>query len=110
MTELSIVPKRRVRDPRQLLYHYPNLPAQRFAKLAQVFYHDQTLRTLENAGKGIGYLLIPSGCLHWKWKKNHSDRQVQVGYQTFYFARREEITQRTYEKYLVYVHEIQAPG
>ncbi|WP_016696476.1 hypothetical protein [Rhodococcus rhodochrous] len=108
--KLSIVPEREVKDPRPLLYFFPNLPAQRYAQLIANFHNDEKLKMAEQIAQVMGGLLVPSCCLHWKFKKRNADRKVQIGYQTYYAVKRDEITANAYQKYLDYVAEIQSGG
>lgn len=105
---LSVVPQRKVRDPRQLLYHYPSMPAIRYAQLMQEYHHDSLLRLAEDMAKGLGYLLVPSCCLHWRKKQEVAlERQVNVGKNTYYMLKQEEIPPRSYKKFREYVEELQ---
>lgn len=105
--ELTIVPDREVKDPRQLLYHYPNLPAQRYAQLIAAFHHDDKLKMAESIARGLGCLLVPSCCLHWKFKRRNAERRVQVGYSTYYVVKRDDLTDKAYQNYLAYVRSVQ---
>lgn len=82
--------EKKVKDPRHLLYHYPNLPAQRYAQLIAEFHNDEKRRAFQQIAKALGCLLVPSGYLHWRWKQEHADRRVQVGYESFYYVKRDE--------------------
>jgi len=105
---LSVVPVRQVRDPRQLLYHYPSLPAVRYAQLMQEYHHDSLLRLAEDLSRRLGYLLVPSSCLHWRKKQEIAiDRLVSVGKNTYYMLKREEMPEKAYQKFLEYVEELQ---
>ncbi len=108
MTTLSIVPQRKIKDPRQLLYHFPSIPAQKYAKMVATFHHDQMLKMAEKLANGLGYILVPGSCLHWKKKQEFEARQVNVGKFTYYTLKREEMTKQTLEKYLQYVEDIQS--
>lgn len=108
--KLTVVPQREVKDPRHLLYHFPRLSAQRYAQLIADFHNDDKLRMAESIAAGLGCLLVPSCCLHWRFKQNHSARRVQVGYQTYYVVKREEITDGAYQKYVDYVNKLQRGG
>lgn len=108
---LSVVPKRRVKDPRQLLYHYPSISAQRYAKLVANFHNDQMVKMAEEIANGLGFLLVPACCLHWKFKIDISgERKVQVGRFSFYMLKKSEMTKRAYQKFLDYIAEIQNEG
>ena len=104
----SIVPARKIKDPRQLLYHFPSIPAQKYAKMVATFHHDQMLKMAEQLARGLGYILVPGSCLHWKKKQEYENRRVSIGCFTFYTLKREEMTKQANDKFLQYVSEIQA--
>ncbi len=105
---LSVVPVRKVRDPRQLLYHYPSMNAQRYAQLVAEFHHDQMLRMAENIANGLGFLLVPACCLNWKFiAKISAERKVSVGRNAYFMLKRSEMSRRAYEKFIKYVRELQ---
>lgn len=104
----SIVPERKIKDPRQLLYHFPSMNAQRYAQLMNEFHQDQLLRMAEQIAQGFGFLLIPASCLHWKFKgKIKEERKVTVGRMSFYMLKKDEIPQRSMEKYHEYIKDLQ---
>lgn len=106
--KLSILPERKLDDPRTLLYFYPKMPAVRFAKLITDFHNDEKLRMAEAIANSLGAFLVPSGCLHWRFRKNYSDRMVQVGYQTYYTLKREEMTDGAWRKFSDHVEYLQS--
>lgn len=106
MTTISIVPERKIKDPRQLLYHFPSIPAQKYAKMVATFHHDQMLKMAEKLARGLGYILVPGCCLHWKKKQEFADRQINIGKFTYYTLKREEMTKQAYAKLMQYIQEI----
>ncbi|WP_232700225.1 hypothetical protein [Brevibacillus daliensis] len=102
---------REVNDPRQLLYHYPSLSAQRYAQLVADFHHDEKLRMAERLARGFGGILVPSSCVHWRIKKEiPEERKVKIGYEVYIALKQEEMTERTQEKYTSYLEELRAKG
>ncbi|MBA4535501.1 hypothetical protein [Brevibacillus halotolerans] len=102
---------RTVKDPRQLLYHYPDLSAQRYAQLVADFHHDEKLRMAERLAAGFGGMLVPSCCIHWRTRKGiPEERKVKVGYEVYCALKPEELTERTKEKYKVYLAELRKKG
>ncbi|MED4570976.1 hypothetical protein P9302_16050 [Brevibacillus agri] len=103
---LSIIPNSDpVKDPRTLLYFYPKMPAVRFAQMVSEYHNDDKLRMAESIAHSLGAYLVPSSCLHWRFKQQHADRKVQVGYQTYYSLRREEMTDGAFQKFVDHVHK-----
>lgn len=104
----SLVPNRRVRDPRHLLYHYPDMTAQRYAKLMQTYHNDQLLRQAEQLAKGTGYLLVPFCCLSWRIrKKTPQERRLQIGVNVYYFVHPTEMSRTAMDKYREYLDSIE---
>lgn len=104
----SIVPVRRVSDPRQLLYHYPTMPVIRYAKLAADFYQDQLLRLAEDLAARQGFILVPASCLSWRKKQEiASERQVSIGKHSYYMMRHDEMTQSAQRKLQAYIEDLQ---
>ena len=109
MTSFSIVPVRRVRDPRQLLYHYPSIPVVRYAQMAADFYQDQMLRLAEELAHRQGFVLVPASCLGWRKKQEiAAERQVYIGRRSFYMLRPDELTKSEKEKIMDYLAELEA--
>lgn len=107
MTNYSIVPQGRCRDPRQLLYHYPSIPVVRYAQLVAEFHHIQMLRLAEDIAHKQGFLLVPASVLHWRQKQEiAAERQVTVGKQVFYMMRKTELSKRALEKLQEYLEEL----
>jgi hypothetical protein len=103
----SVVPDRKIKDPRQLLFHFPSMNAQRYAQLVAEFHQDQMLRMAEQIAQGLGFLLIPSSCLHWKVKARiAAERKVNIGRCTYYMLKQEEIPKKSLEKFIEYIEEI----
>lgn len=106
--KMTIVPNTELQDPRTLLYFYPKMPAVRYAQLITDYHNDDKLRMAEAIAHSLGAFLVPSTCLHWRFKQNHADRKVQVGYQTYYTLRREEMTEGAYQKFVSFVEYLQS--
>ncbi|MED2258277.1 hypothetical protein ABEO98_21655 [Brevibacillus parabrevis] len=104
----SIVPVRRVRDPRQLLFHYPSIPVVRYSQMAADFYQDQMLRMAEELAARQGFILVPACCLSWRKKQEiAAERQVSIGKHSYYMMRRDEMTKRAQEKLKAYIEQLQ---
>ncbi|MCM3593643.1 hypothetical protein M4D58_23765 [Brevibacillus borstelensis] len=105
---ISVVPNRRIRDPRQLLFHFPSIPVVRYAQMAADFYHDQMLRLAEELAHRQGFLLVPASCLGWRKKQDIAgERQVSVGKRSFYMLRRDELTSKEWDKLQEYLEELE---
>lgn len=103
----SIVPVRNIRDPRQLLFHYPSLPVIRYAKMAADFYQDQMLRLAEELASRQGFILVPASCLSWRKKQEiAAERQVSIGKYSYYMLRSDEMSKSAKEKLQAYIDEI----
>lgn len=103
----SIVPVRRVRDPRQLLFHYPSIPVVRYAQMAANFYQDQMLRLAEELAARQGFQLVPRICLSWRKKQEiAAERQVQIGKYSYYMVRPDELSRSEKEKLQAYIDEL----
>lgn len=94
-------------DPRSLLYHYPSLPIVKYAKLMQKYSFNQALDVAENMAHRLGYLLIPSACMHWqRIQKYGSDRRVKIGKFNYYLLRLDEMTKSEFRKLEKYIEEM----
>lgn len=108
LKEYSIVPKNfKGKDPRALLYHFPSLPIVKYAKLMQKYSFNQALEAAESVANYSGYLLLPSACMHWQRVKNHFERRVKVGKNTFYLMRDYELTRSEKNKLMNYIDDLQ---
>lgn len=59
------------KDPRGLLYLYPNsLNIVAYARKMQQFSYYQSLEVAETLAKRQGFILLPWSCIHWKRAKN----------------------------------------
>lgn len=108
MQEYSIVPAQyKKKDPRALLYHYPNLPIVKYAKLMQQFSFFQALEVAEDLANRQGYILLPWTCMHWQRAKLYGrDRKVKIGRNSFFMMKLDELTKSEREKLELYIQEM----
>lgn len=94
MKQFSVVPDTfRDRDPRNLLYHFPNMPVVKYAKLMQEYCFYKQLQVAEDIAHKQGFILVPFECMHWQRKKNFaSDRKVKIGRNSYFMMKVEEMT------------------
>jgi hypothetical protein len=105
----SIVPERKIKDPRQLLFHFPSMPVQVYAQLIAEFHSDQMLKMAEQIAHSLGFNLVPYSCLHWKVRRNiAAERKVKIGRCSYFMLKPSEMPQRSLEKFQEYLEEINA--
>lgn len=102
----SIVPDRENKDPRQLLYHFPSLPAQKYAKLVASFHNHQMLVLAQNIANIFGCIPVPSSCLDHRVRKKYKDKKCAVGKEVYYFLREEEIPKPSFRRFVEYVEDL----
>lgn len=105
LNELSLVPADyKSKDPRQLAYNYAETIQNTsnglviYNKYVQQFIYYHSLEVAEQFAKMIGFILIPSSCLHWRRAKALTNRRVKVGRKTFYAVRQEELNAKELKK------------
>jgi hypothetical protein len=107
--EFSLIPEGyRKKDPRSLLYLYPNsINIVAYAKSMQKFAFFQALEVAEDLAKRQGYILLPWSCIHWQRAKNYgSDRKVKIGRKSFFLMRPNELTKSEETKLERYLEEL----
>lgn len=94
MTHRSIVPdKYQNRDPRNLVYHYPSIPAVKLSKILAEYYYYRALECAEITALKCGYLLVPYSCINWRRRKELSGgRKVKVLGKSFWMLKDHELT------------------
>lgn len=108
LKEYSILPKDyKSKDPRNLLYHFPSLPIVKYAKLMQTFSFHQALGVAEDLGHRLGYVLLPSHCMHWQRIQKNGERRVKIGRNSFYLMRLNELTRNEKSKLINHIEEVQ---
>jgi|SRR5690625_313484 len=104
---ISILPpKYKKRDPRQLLYHFPNMPVVKYAKMMQKYSFNHALAVAEDVAHKNGYILIPYDCMHWQRTQRFSDRRVKIGRNSFFMMREKELTKSERIKLQIYLEEL----
>jgi uncharacterized membrane protein len=103
----SLVPARyKEKDPRNLLYHFPSMPIVKFAKITQKFYFFKQLEVAQDIVNRMGYILLPSVCMHWERVKQFTDRRIKIGRNSFFMMKPEELTDTENRKLREYLEEI----
>lgn len=101
--DFTLVDRSKLRDPRQLLYHYPSLSAVKYMYISERFYRNFTLKTAEDICKMFGYLVVPATCLR-STSKDASRRLLIHGY-AYYVKQPTELTRPELRRYLECVQE-----
>ncbi|GEL76573.1 hypothetical protein [Tenuibacillus multivorans] len=105
---ISILPKDyREKDPRQLLYHFPNMPIVKYAKMMQRYSFNHALAVAEDVAHKNGYILIPYDCMHWQRKQRFVDRRVKIGRKSFFMMKDHELTRSERSKLEDYLRELE---
>ncbi|ACJ33179.1 hypothetical protein [Anoxybacillus flavithermus] len=103
----SLVPQHyKDKDPRTLLYHFPSIPVVKFAKITQKFYFFKQLEIAQDIVNRMGYILLPSVCMHWERVKQFAERRIKIGRNSFFMMKIEELTEKEKEKLNEYVSEL----
>lgn len=103
----SLVPQHyKDKDPRTLLYHFPSIPVVKFAKITQRFYFFKQLEIAQDIVNRMGYILLPSACMHWERVKQFADRRIRIGRNSFFMMKTEELTEAEKRKLYEYLEEI----
>lgn len=108
LKECSIVPVNyKEKDPRKALYLYPSMPVVWYAKKMQVYSFNQALEVAEDMAHKLGYVLLPSVCIHWqRVQKIGQDRRVKIGKYSYYLMRLNEMTKTEASKLQNYIEEM----
>lgn len=109
LDEFTLVPdKWRDKDPRALLYLYPNsVNIVAYAKKMQQFSFYQALTVAEDLAKRQGYILLPYSCIHWeRAKKFGEERKVKIGRKSFFLMKITELTKTEREKLSAHLEEL----
>lgn len=110
MTEMiSVIPKNyKHKDPRPLLYLYPNtINIVSYAKQMQTFAFYQSLEVAEDLARRQGFILLPWSCMHWQRAKEYGvDRKVKIGRKSFFLMKQDELTKSEKIKLQNYLDEI----
>lgn len=108
---ISILPKNYKRnDPRQLLYHFPNLPIVKYAKLMQKYSFHQALAVAEDIAHKHNKILVPYSCIHWQRRQKYQDRRIKIGRNSFYMMNYSEMTQSEKAKLKSYLEDLEEEG
>lgn len=105
----SVIPNKfKDKDPRQLLYHFPSLPAVKLAKMYQDYCFFKQLQVAEDMAKKLGYILVPFECMHWQRKKAFgNDRKVKVGRNSYFMMKQNELTRSEEKKFEDYLKTLE---
>ncbi|EEK59083.1 hypothetical protein PDJ82_26845 [Bacillus cereus group sp. TH43LC] len=108
MSTCSVIPNKfQDKDPRQLLYHFPTLPAVKLAKLYQEYCFFKQLELAEDMAHKMGFILVPYECMHWQRKKAFgNDRKVKVGRNSYFMMQQNELTRTEKRKLEEYLEEL----
>ena len=107
--KFSLIPKDyKLKDPRPLLYLYPNsINIVAYAKQMQQFAFYQSLEIAEDMAKRQGFILLPWQCMHWQRAKEYgADRKIKIGRKSFFLMKQDELTKMEKLKLQSYLEEI----
>jgi len=105
----TLIPKDyKKKDPRTLLYLYPNsVNLVAYAKKMQQFSFYQSLEIAEDLAKRQGFILLPWECIHWQRAKAFGvDRKIKIGRKSFFLMKPQELTKNETLKLENYLAEI----
>ena len=109
----SLVPSDYKRkDPRQLAYNYASTIQNSanglviYNKYVQNFIYYHSLDVAEQLAKNLGFILIPSSCIHWRRAKELSHRRAIVGRKTFYAMHESELNENEKKKLMDHLDEL----
>lgn len=100
------------KDPRQLAYNYADTIQNSanglviYNKYVQQFIYNHTLDAVEQFAKNLGFILVPSSCIHWRRAKDIAHRRAIVGRKTFYALQEHELNDNEKKKLLDHLEEI----
>lgn len=108
LNEFSLVPEDyRMKDPRALVYLYPESITRSksslisYNKRMQTFIYYHSLEVAEHMAKIMDFILLPATCIHWRRAKQLGEkRRVQVGKNVFYLVKESELTKSEKRKLL----------
>lgn len=96
----SLVNAKKIKkDPRNLVYLFPSIPATEYKRRTDDYYRYVCLQALEKVAAMTGKIVVPAVCIHWERKKKLADRRVKLFTKTYYIVEQNEISQTEYEKY-----------
>lgn len=105
LSEITLVPADyKEKDPRQLAFNYASTIQNTsnglviYNKYVQQFIYYHSLEVAEQFAKQMGFILIPSTCIHWRRAKDFTDRRVKVGRKSFYALRENELNKKEQKK------------
>lgn len=88
------------KDPRNLPYHFKSMSIVAYYKASAKYYFWRLVKTIEDAAKQNGKILVPSECLHWRKKKALKDFHITVFKKGFYQVRITELSENEKREYL----------
>lgn len=96
------------KDPRTLLYLYPNsINIVAYAKQMQQFSFYQSLEIAQDLAKRQGFILLPWDCIHWQRAKQYgSDRKIKIGRKSFFMMKINELTKTETNKLELYLTKL----
>lgn len=96
------------KDPRTLLYLYPNsVNIVAYAKKMQQFSFYQSLEIAQDLAKRQGFILLPWECIHWQRAKQYgSDRKIKIGRKSFFMMKINELTKTETSKLELYLSQL----
>lgn len=109
LDDFTLIPEKyKEKDPRALLYLYPNsLNIVAYAKKMQKFSFYQALEVAEDLAKRQGYILLPFSCIHWERAKKYGvDRRVKIGRKSFFLMKITELTKTEKEKLRLHLDDL----
>ena len=111
--EFTLVPNGyKDKDPRQMAFNFRRTIQDTsngliiYNKYVQQFIYYHSLDVAEQFAKMMGFILLPSSCIHWRRAKEISHRRVQVGRKTFYALNKSELNINEKKKLVNYLDEI----
>ena len=103
----SLIPQNfKEKDPRALMYHFPNMPKIKFVKLMTKYSYFRALEAVEECANKSGYILLPRKCMTWKRAKEYdTDRKVKVFGNSFFMMNPTELTKGEKTKLKSFIYD-----
>lgn len=98
LRKLSLIDRSRLqRDPRKLAYLYPRMPVTRYKAQTEEYYHDITIKTVEDVAKMAGLVIVPASCVHHK--RREASKRIFLFGRSYYVRKIEDLTPIELAKY-----------
>lgn len=96
--EISLVDQRRLRkNPRNLPYLYPSIPAAKYKAIADKFHEQYALDVAEKIARMFGCHVVPAQCFHHSRKD--ASRRIMIYGHNYYIRRPSEMTKGEFLRY-----------